>query len=162
MVEVGRKKNDNALMRKEKFCWWDYWQLDKLTFGTFFSRDSARNTRFKIPFSNISLFSSLNKSSDLVRHPKKSQTFGTSNDEFCDLISASSCQKLRKGAVPVPISASSFFFHKDKFCYANWIKNSNSPGPIRSIGWALFFGIWKPGAFRINICTSSSFSRPSK
>jgi Golgi nucleoside diphosphatase len=67
------------------------------------SRDNAKNTLFKMPFSTISRFSSLYKSSDFVRQPKNSQTFGTLNDEFCNLISSSSCQKLLNGAVPVPI-----------------------------------------------------------
>lgn len=78
--------------------------VDKLTFGILFSRDNARNTRSNISLSAIAFFSSLNRSSDIVRHPKNSQTFGVMNDESCDLISSSSCQKLRNGAVPVPMS----------------------------------------------------------
>lgn len=142
------------------------------------SRDSARKTLSKIPFSIISRFSSLYKSRLFARQPKNSQTFGTLNEVFCDLISSSSCQKLLKGAVPVPIVDKSK--KKPNFpsiSKSNWIHivftplleaqeeksfSKDLPGPMRMIGWDVSFGKWKLEALLINNWISSSFSSPSK
>lgn len=150
----------------------------RLTFGVLTSRDNAKNTLSKIPFSSISRFSSLYRSRLAARHPKKSQTFGTMNASLVDLISSSSCQKLRNGAVPVPVERQSHQYvnlisiieinsisRLNVMAFITLTKpNStvNSPGPMRMIGWVVSFGRWKFGALRTKIWISSFCSSPSR
>lgn len=115
-------------------------KLNRLTLGMLTSRDSARNVLSRMPFSSISFFSSLYKSRHFARHPKKSQTFGTINEPFADLISSSSCQKLLNGAVPVPIEQIKSHQHENSIYFLfslTWRKGSFYP-----VQWEWLAAMW--------------------